>query len=80
MTWTLLFDLDDTLVITKPIEHLRTAVRKKPWWHRDKWQPVYDAFNQTIVEEDTNDLLQYLEYQDYQVGVVTSSPYITKLM
>jgi HAD superfamily hydrolase (TIGR01549 family) len=77
--WTILFDLDDTLVITHTIEELRDQARRGPYYV-GKWQPVYDAFNHTILPHGTKELLNHLE--EYELGVVTSAQrvYASKLL
>lgn len=66
MTWTILFDLDDTLVITHPIEYIREkAIRNR------NWGPVYSAFIHTSLPPLTKEMISSLK--EYKLGVVTSS-------
>ena len=85
--WTILFDLDDTLVMTSEIEELREEVR----YGKSRWSDVYNQFDSTFLYPDTLELIRVLkrgiEWREsiivsYDIGVVTSSPreYAEKLL
>lgn len=70
--WAVVFDLDETLVLTRALEPLRKGRR---------WPEVYAAFARTRLPNGT---LQFLEKisQKAQLGVVTKAPrsYAEKLL
>lgn len=67
-----LFDLDNTLVVTDKLEGLR---------HSRRWDLVYQQFHETWVPPGTQQFLLEIS-NHFQIGVVTSSPrtYATKLL
>ena len=69
----ILFDLDETLVLTSRLEDLRRS--------RD-WQAVYAAFDRTTLPPSTAPSLKRLSDAGYKLGVVTKSPrpYATRLL
>jgi HAD superfamily hydrolase (TIGR01662 family) len=70
--WAVLFDLDETLVLTSALESLRKARR---------WKDVYSAFDQTRLPRGTRSFLEKLA-ERAQIGVVTKAPrsYAEKLL
>jgi HAD superfamily hydrolase (TIGR01549 family) len=62
--WAVIFDLDETLVLTSAIEPLR---RKRVW------SDVYAAFGKTILPAGTLEFLRKVN-QIAQLGVATKSP------
>jgi phosphoglycolate phosphatase/pyrophosphatase PpaX len=66
--WTVLFDLDDTLVITYPIDDIKNEARRF-----GNWSEVYSAFNQTVLPTGTKQLIEFLSMR-HTIGVITSSP------
>jgi HAD superfamily hydrolase (TIGR01549 family) len=64
----LLLDLDQTLVITQPLESLRNTARKTR-----NWNPVYQAFHKTYLQPYTESFVAQVS-QLATVGVVTNSP------
>jgi HAD superfamily hydrolase (TIGR01549 family) len=70
--WAILLDLDQTLVITSPIEYLREA---------RQWTRAYHLFRLTEVPVGTRDFLERAR-AIAKLGVVTSSPrkYAEKLL
>jgi HAD superfamily hydrolase (TIGR01549 family) len=68
----ILFDLDETLVLTRALEPLRRARR---------WADVYAAFSQTSLPKGTLEFLMSVS-RLAQLGVVTKSPrtYAEKLL
>jgi HAD superfamily hydrolase (TIGR01662 family) len=70
--WAVLFDLDDTLVITSALEPLRRTRR---------WKEVYAAFDQTRLPQGTVRFLERISAKA-QLGVVTKAPrsYAEKLL
>jgi HAD superfamily hydrolase (TIGR01509 family) len=70
--WAVVFDLDETLVLTSALESLRKTRR---------WTEVYAAFDQTSLPQGT---LRFLERiaRKAQLGVVTKAPrpYAEKLL
>lgn len=71
-TWTILFDLDQTLILTSALEPLRRA--------RD-WQRVYEQFHLTSLPPGTLDFLRRVR-SFAQLGIVTNTPrpYAEKLV
>src|ERR1017187_6061630 len=71
--WAVLFDLDETLVLTSKLEELR---RKR------LWQEVYASFGQTAIPPRTHECLERLRVENVATGVVTKSPrtYAEKLV
>ena len=70
--WVILFDLDQTLVLTSPLEPLRKA---------RAWQLVYDQFHLTKLPPGTLDFL--LQVRSFaRLGIVTNTPrpYAEKLV
>jgi HAD superfamily hydrolase (TIGR01549 family) len=70
--WAVLFDLDETLVLTSRLEPLRRTRR---------WKEVYGAFPETRLPDGTADFLERVR-QKAKMGVVTKSPraYAEKLL
>ena len=70
--WAVLFDLDQTLVLTSAIEHLR---------QQRAWQQVYLSFSKTQLPPGTSQFLQRV-VQVGRLGVVTNTPrpYAEKLL
>ena len=70
--WAVLFDLDQTLVLTADIEHLR---RKRAW------QEVYRSFSSTSVPPGTQSFVKSVA-KIARLGVITTSPrpYAEKLL
>jgi len=70
--WAVLFDLDQTLVLTANIEHLR---RKRAW------QEVYRAFNRTSLPPGTQSFVKSVA-RIARLGIITTSPrpYAEKLL
>jgi HAD superfamily hydrolase (TIGR01549 family) len=66
------FDLDETLVLTSALESLRRARR---------WKDAYEAFDQTRLPRGTQRFLERIS-EKAQLGVVTKSPrsYAEKLL
>lgn len=62
--WAVVFDLDETLVITSALESLRRTRR---------WKDVYAAFSQTWLPPETLRFIQKVS-RKAQVGVVTKAP------
>jgi len=77
--WTILFDLDDTLVMTHEIEKLREQACKN-----GEWKEVYASFNETYLKVQTKQIIRLIKTSQhgYRIGVVTSSPrsYAEKLL
>ncbi len=77
--WTILFDLDDTLVMTHEIEKLREQACKN-----GEWKEVYASFNETYLKVQTKQIIRLIKTSrhGYRIGVVTSSPrsYAEKLL
>ena len=71
-TWTILFDLDQTLVLTSALESLRKA---------RNWQRVYEQFHLTKLPPGTLDFLRQIRSFG-QLGIVTTTPrpYAEKLV
>jgi HAD superfamily hydrolase (TIGR01662 family) len=71
--WAVLFDLDETLVLTSRLETLRRT--------RD-WQAVYAAFDQTALPQNTTSSLKRLSEAGHRIGIITKSPraYATRLV
>jgi HAD superfamily hydrolase (TIGR01509 family) len=71
--WAVLFDLDETLVLTSDLESLRRT--------RD-WQAVYAAFDRTTLPVGTASSLKRLSEAGHQIGIITKSPrsYATRLV
>jgi len=63
-----LLDLDQTLVITQPLESLRNTARRTR-----NWNPVYRAFDKTYLQPHTQSFVAQVS-QLATVGVVTNSP------
>jgi HAD superfamily hydrolase (TIGR01549 family) len=70
--WAILFDLDQTLILTQEIEPLR---------RRRAWSEVYQSFQQTSLPPGTHEFVQKAG-KLANLGVVTSSPrpYAEKLL
>jgi HAD superfamily hydrolase (TIGR01662 family) len=70
--WAVLFDLDETLVLTSALEPLRKARR---------WKEVYAGFPKTSLPDGTLEFLKKLSGK-VKLGVVTKSPasYAEKLL
>lgn len=64
ITWAVVFDLDETLVLTSMLERLRRA---------RNWGAVYASFTQTVLPKDTLRFLEKLSARA-QLGVVTKAP------
>lgn len=62
--WAILFDLDQTLILTSAIEHLR---RKRAW------QQVYCSFSETKLPPGTREFVKGIQRYG-TLGVVTTSP------
>src|SRR5689334_18674080 len=62
--WAVVFDLDETLVITSALESLRRSRR---------WKDVYAAFDQTRLPWGTQRFLERIS-ENAQLGVVTKAP------
>jgi HAD superfamily hydrolase (TIGR01549 family) len=62
--WALLFDLDQTMVITSPIEKLRKA---------RQWPTVYSSFNMTYLPPETLEFIRKTKAIGI-MGIVTISP------
>ena len=71
-TWAVIFDLDETLVLTGAIEALRK---------RRVWSQVYEAFSKTELPANTQQFLNRVR-QIAELGVVTKGPrpYAEKLL
>ena len=71
--WAVLFDLDETLVLTWDLEPLRRT--------RD-WQAVYAAFDRPTLPVGTASSLKRLSEAGHQIGIITKSPrsYATRLV
>ena len=71
-TWAVIFDLDETLVLTGAIEALR---------NRRVWSHVYASFSKTELPADTRQFLNRVQ-RIAQLGVVTKAPrpYAEKLL
>lgn len=84
--WTILFDLDDTLVMTHEIEELR----QRAIYGQQPWSQVYNKFDETYLVPRTLELISFLKQGikwntieiSYDIGIVTSSPrhYAEKLL
>jgi phosphoglycolate phosphatase-like HAD superfamily hydrolase len=72
-SWAVLFDLDETLVLTSKLESLRRT--------RD-WPAVYAAFDRTTLPAGTASSLKRLTEAGHQIGIITKSPrsYATRLV
>lgn len=70
--WTILFDLDQTLILTSALESLRKA---------RNWQRIYEQFHLTKLPPGTLDFLRQLRSSS-QFGIVTNTPrpYAEKLV
>jgi HAD superfamily hydrolase (TIGR01549 family) len=70
--WAVVFDLDETLVLTSALEPLRRSRR---------WAEVYSAFSRTELPVGTLEFLKRIS-QKVQLGVVTKAPrsYAEKLL
>jgi HAD superfamily hydrolase (TIGR01549 family) len=70
--WAVLFDLDETLVLTNALEPLRRA---------RKWNEVYAAFSQSSLPTGTLEFLEGISRMA-RVGIVTKAPrrYAEKLL
>jgi HAD superfamily hydrolase (TIGR01549 family) len=70
--WAVVFDLDETLVLTSALEPLR---RKR------RWAEVYSAFSRTELPVGTLEFLKRISHKA-QLGVVTKAPrsYAEKLL
>jgi HAD superfamily hydrolase (TIGR01509 family) len=70
--WAVVFDLDETLVLTSALESLR---------NKRLWKEAYKAFGQTRLPDGTVQFIKNVT-QIAQVGVVTKSPsaYAQKLL
>lgn len=70
--WGILLDLDDTLVLTSTIKHLR---------HRGAWRKAYAAFPETTLPTRTKQFLKAACWHG-RIGVVTTAPrtYAEKLL
>jgi HAD superfamily hydrolase (TIGR01549 family) len=70
--WAVVFDLDETLVLTSALESLRKTRR---------WQEVYAAFDHTRLPRGTHRFLEKLSEKTL-LGVVTKAPrsYAEKLL
>ena len=71
-TWTVLFDLDQTLVLTSALKSLRRA---------RAWQQIYDRLHLTQLPPGTLDFLRKARFFA-QLGIVTNTPrpYAEKLV
>jgi HAD superfamily hydrolase (TIGR01662 family) len=71
--WAVLFDLDETLVLTSQLEALRRT---------RNWQAVYAAFDRTILPVGTDSSLKRLSEAGHRIGIITKSPrsYATRLV
>ena len=84
--WTILFDLDDTLVMTHDIEELR----QRAIYGQRSWSQVHNKFDETYLIPGTLELISVLKRGikwnnvevSYDIGIVTSSPrqYAEKLL
>jgi HAD superfamily hydrolase (TIGR01662 family) len=63
--WAVLFDLDETLVLSAALETLRRS--------RD-WSSVYKAFGMTSLPPGTVEALKALTKSNHVLGVITKSP------
>ena len=63
--WAVLFDLDETLVLSAALESLRRA---------GDWPKVYAAFGMTTLPPGTVEALGSLNESKHTLGVVTKSP------
>jgi phosphoglycolate phosphatase/pyrophosphatase PpaX len=63
-TWAILFDLDDTLVLTSALEMMR---------QKREWSKIYASFYKTKLPEGTHKFISDIS-KFGQLGVVTSSP------
>jgi HAD superfamily hydrolase (TIGR01509 family) len=70
--WAVVFDLDETLVLTSALEPLRRT---------RNWQKVYAAFDRTSLPRGTQGFLERIS-QKVQIAVVTKAPrrYAEKLL
>ncbi len=70
--WVLLLDLDQTLVLTSALEHLR---RKRAW------QVVYRSFSKTVLPPGTSQFIEKASRLAH-LGIVTTAPraYAEKLL
>lgn len=70
--WAVVFDLDETLVLTSALEPLR---------RKGRWAEVYSAFSRTELPVGTLEFLKRIS-QKAQLGVVTKAPrsYAEKLL
>jgi HAD superfamily hydrolase (TIGR01549 family) len=70
--WAVVFDLDETLVLTSALEPLR---------RKGRWAEVYAAFSRTELPLGTLDFLKKIS-QQARIGVVTKAPrsYAEKLL
>lgn len=63
-SWALLFDLDQTLVLTEALKPLRDQYQ---------WKQIHTHFHKTSLPPDTLTFLQRVR-PHFQLGIVTSSP------
>jgi HAD superfamily hydrolase (TIGR01549 family) len=70
--WVVLLDLDDTLVLTSKIQHLR---------RRGSWRQAYASFSETSLRRGTKTFLQKISHYAH-LGIVTTAPrrYAEKLL
>jgi HAD superfamily hydrolase (TIGR01549 family) len=70
--WAILLDLDQTLILTSAIEHLR---------QQRAWQQAYASFSKTTLPPNTREFIQSAS-EIGQLGIVTNTPrpYAEKLL